>query len=100
MAPTASASTLVIEDAVINRRLRRPADLARFAFTVFAIVIVGLLAFLAQSTTTGIDQDIAQGANRLPSAIILITNLVSGFGALIFPAAQQLIQLVVECVYE
>ena len=90
VAPTASASTLVIEDAVINRRLRRPADLARFAFTVFAIVIVGLLAFLAQSTTTGIDQDIAQGANRLPSAIILITNLVSGFGALIFPAAAAL----------
>jgi len=90
VAPTASASTLVIEDAVINRRLRRPADLARFAFTVFAIVIVGLLAFLAQSTTTGIDQDIAQGANRLPAPIILITNLVSGFGALIFPAAAAL----------
>ena len=90
VAPTASASTLVIEDAVIDRRLRRPADLARFAFTVIAIVIVGLLAFLAQSTTTGIDQDIAQGATRLPAPIILITNLVSGFGALIFPAAAAL----------
>jgi hypothetical protein len=90
VAPTASTSTLVIEDAVLDRRLRRPADLARFAFTVFTIVIVGLLAFLAQSTTTGIDQDIAQGANRLPAPIILITNLVSGFGALVFPAAASL----------
>ena len=88
MAPT--ASTLVIEDAVIDRRLRRPADLVRFAFTVFAIVIVGLLAYVAQRTTTGIDQDIVQGANRLPAPVILITNLVSGFGALIFPVAAAL----------
>jgi len=88
VAPT--ASTLVIEDAVIDRRLRRPADLVRFAFTVFAIVIVGLLAYVAQRTTTGIDQDIVQGANRLPAPVILITNLVSGFGALIFPVAAAL----------
>jgi len=88
MAP--ATSTLVIEDAVINRRLRRPADLARFAFTIFAIVIVALLAYVAQSTTTGIDHDISQGANRIPAPIILITNLVSGFGALIFPAVAAL----------
>jgi len=90
VAPATPTSTLVIEDAVINRRLRRPADLARFAFTIFAIVAVALLAYVAQSTTTGIDQDISQGANRLPAPIILITNLVSGFGALIFPAAAAL----------
>jgi uncharacterized protein (TIRG00374 family) len=64
--------------------------LARFAFTIFAIVIVALLAYVAQSTTTGIDHDISQGANRIPAPIILITNLVSGFGALIFPAAAAL----------
>lgn len=90
MAPTPSAPTLVIEDAVIDRRLRRPGDLVRFAFTIFAIVIVGLLAYVAQSTTTGIDQDISQGATRLPAPIILITNLFSGFGALIFPVATAL----------
>ena len=89
-APGPSGQTLVIEDAVIDRRLRRPGDLVRFAFTIFAIVIVGLLAYVAQSTTTGIDQDISQGASGLPAPIILITNLVSGFGALIFPAAAAL----------
>jgi len=90
VAPTPTTQTLVIEDAVIDRRLRRPADLVRFAFTVFAIASVGLLAYVAQSTTTGIDQDISQGANGLPGPVILITNLVSGFGALIFPAAVSL----------
>jgi uncharacterized membrane protein YbhN (UPF0104 family) len=81
---------LVIEDAVIDRRLRRPADIVRFAITILAIAGVGLLAYVAQSTTTGIDQDISQGASGLPSPIILITNLVSGFGALIFPAVAAL----------
>jgi len=90
VAPTPSAPTLVIEDAVIDRRLRRPGDLVRFAFTIFAIVVVGLLAYVAQSTTTGIDQDISQGATRLPAPIILITNLFSGFGALVFPVAAAL----------
>jgi len=86
VAPTAFTSTLVIEDAVLDRRLRRPSDLARFAFTLITIAAVGLLAYVAQSTTTGIDQDIVQGATRLPSPLILITNLISGFGALVFPA--------------
>ncbi len=86
MTPSTPVPTLVIEDAVIDRRLRRPADLVRFAITIFAIVSVGLLAYVAQSTTTGIDQDITEGASGLPAPIILITNLVSGFGALVFPA--------------
>ena len=86
MKPTAATSTLVIEDTVLDRRLRRPADLARFAFTLIALAGVAFLAYVAQSTTTGIEQDIYQGASRLPAAIILITNSISGLGTLIFPA--------------
>ena len=85
MKPTAATSTLVIEDTVLDRRLRRPADLARFAFTLIAVASVALLAYVAQSTTTGIEQDIYQGTSRLPAALILITNLISGLGTLIFP---------------
>ena len=70
MKPTAATSTLVIEDTVLDRRLRRPGDLARFAFTLIAIAAVALLAYVAQSTTTGIEKDIYQGARRLPAAII------------------------------
>ena len=90
----AAPSTLVIEDTVLDRRLRRPADLARFAFTLIALAAVALLAYVAQSTTTGIEQDIYQGASRLPAAIILITNLISGLGTLIFPAVVALDLLV------
>ena len=82
---TAHSSTLVIEDAVLKRRLRRPADLARFASAALGIVAVSLLAYVAQSTTSGLDQDITQGANRLPSVLLVAASLVSGFGALTLP---------------
>lgn len=77
---------LVLEDTVIERRVRRPADLARFALAVAIIVSAGFLAYFAQRTTSGIDQDITRGANRLPDALVFAANLVSGFGALILPA--------------
>lgn len=86
MEQPAFASTLVIEDAVLERRLRRPADLARFAAVGAAIAGVTLLAYVAQSTTSGIDHDITQGANRLPAFVLLVASLVSGIGALLLPA--------------
>ena len=85
MTQAAFGSTLVIEDAVLDRRLRRPGDLARFASALLIIAATTLLAYIAQSTTSGIEQDITQGANKLPSILILVTNLVSGFGVLVFP---------------
>jgi len=77
------ATPLVTADP--DKRLRRPGDLARGALALVIIAIVGLLAYVAQSTTSGIDQDITAGASRLPTFLILIANLVSGFGALVFP---------------
>ena len=85
MEQPALSSTLVIEDAVLERRLRRPADLARFAAVVATLAGVTLLAYVAQSTTSGISQDITQGAHRLPGALLLASSLVSGTGALLLP---------------
>lgn len=75
----------MIEDAVLERRLRRPGDLARLVGALLGIVVVGFLAYIAQSTTTGIDQDIVQGANRLPSILHIAASFVSGFGSLTLP---------------
>ena len=79
------SSTLVIEDAVLDRRLRRPGDLARFFVAILSIFAAGLLSYLAQGTASGIGQDISQGANRLPGVILLIAGFISGLGALLFP---------------
>ena len=70
----------MIEDAVLERRLRRPGDLARFAVAIVSILVAGILSYLAQETATGIGQDISSGANRLPNIILLLASFVSGFG--------------------
>ncbi len=80
------SSTLVIEDAVLDRRLRRPGDLARFALALALVTVTGLLSYLAQETTTGLGQDISQGANRLPGFLLILASFVSGLGVLVFPA--------------
>jgi uncharacterized membrane protein YbhN (UPF0104 family) len=87
-APTPLAEqTLVIEDGVIPRRLRRPLDLARF---VLSLVIAGgivLVAYFATETAAGIDTDLTTGAALLPSLIVLALNVVGGIGTLGLPIA-------------
>lgn len=80
-------SPLVFEDEILDPRLRRPSDLGRAALALLSILAVGLLAYVAHGTTSGIDQDIASGANRLPTAIIFVANLVSGLSVIVFPSA-------------
>ncbi len=76
---------MVIEDAVLDRRLRRPGDLARFVAAILSIFAAGLLSYLAQGTASGIGQDISQGATRLPGVILVVAGFISGLGALLFP---------------
>ena len=82
-----ASATLVIDDAVDERRLRRPADLARLSVVVAATAAIILVAYVAQSTTSGLDQDISQGANRLPAAVLVAATILSGLGSLVLPAA-------------
>ena len=85
--PEASGSTLVIEDGVIPRRLRRPLDLARF---VLAVVVVGatvLVAYFATGTTAGLEEDLTGGAALLPSLAILVLNVIGGIGVVLLPVA-------------
>lgn len=79
--------TLVIEDGVIPRRLRRPLDLARF---VLAIVITGtivLTAYVATETAAGLNSDLDTGAALLPSLLVLALNVIGGIGTLGLPIA-------------
>jgi len=77
---------IVIEETVLKQRIRRPSDLVRAGVALISIVGVGLLAYVAHRTTSGIDQDISNGANRLPAAITLAANVVSGLSVIIFPS--------------
>jgi hypothetical protein len=51
--PPPAQSTVVIEDGVIPRRLRRPLDLARFLVALAATAATVLIAYFATSTTEG-----------------------------------------------
>lgn len=77
--------TLVIEDGVITRRVRRPVDLFRFVAANGAIAGVLAVATIALSTFSGIDQDVASSAAKLPAVIALALSTISGFGQFVLP---------------
>ena len=79
--------TLVIEDGVIPRRLRRPLDLARFLLAFVITVAIVLVAYFATETAAGIDNDISTGALLLPSLLVLVLNVIGGIGTLGLPIA-------------
>ncbi len=93
-APGDDPGTLVIEDGVVPRRLRRPLDLARFLTALVAIAAVGLLAYFATSTSAGIDQDITSSARLLPDPLRWAINVIGGVGLLGLPFAVAIDMLV------
>lgn len=85
--PASGAGTVVIEDGVIPRRLRRPLDLARFVLAAALIAVTVLVAYFATATTSGIESDIEEGVSQLPDLIVLLLNIVGGIGILGLPVA-------------
>ena len=79
--------TIVIEDGVIPRRLRRPLDLARFALALALAVAVVALGWFATGTTSGLEADLAGGARLLPDLVVLVLNVIGGIGTLLLPIA-------------
>ena len=83
--PPTDSTTVVIEDGVVSRRLRRPLDLARFVLAVAIAAGVVLLAYFATSTTSGIEEDVTTGASQLPQVLVLVINVIGGIGSLGLP---------------
>ena len=79
--------TVVIEDGVIPRRVRRPVDLVRLS-----IALVGIAAFVAvpyflTATSTGIEQDVSTVSSKLPGFLVFGLNIVGALGLLALPVA-------------
>ncbi len=81
------ADSIVIEDGVVRRRIRRPLDLARFVVAILVSAGIVLLAYFATSTTAGLDSDIVTGASLLPDVVTAALNIVGGIGTLGLPVA-------------
>lgn len=85
MAVQTDGSTLVIEDGVVTKRVRRPSDLLRFALV--SAVAAGTLIFasILESTVSGLDSDLAKSATQLPAWVALPIGALSGLGLLLLP---------------
>ena len=79
--------TLVIEDGVIPRRVRRPVDLLRFAIAVLAAAGIVTVSYFLAGTSAGIDEDLAHASTNLPSLLLWALNLIAGLGILALPLA-------------
>lgn len=76
---------MVIEDGIVTRRVRRPADLLRFAVAVLvSLALLGFGSILA-STIAGLDNDLAKSATYLPSWLALPIGLLSSIGLILLP---------------
>ncbi|MFJ8471753.1 flippase-like domain-containing protein [Kitasatospora sp. NPDC094011] len=85
--PLEDAPHLDVDEPLLAARAHRPSDLIRFLAGVFGIVAVFVLAGIATSTTTGIEQDIATNAPHFSAVLSTITGLVSSVAVLAVPLA-------------
>ncbi|MFJ2864697.1 flippase-like domain-containing protein [Kitasatospora sp. NPDC087314] len=78
---------LDVDEPLLAARAHRPSDLIRFLAGVCGIVAVFVLAGIATSTTTGIEQDIATNAPHFSAVLSTITGLLSSVAVLAVPLA-------------
>lgn len=81
------APHLDVDEPLLAARAHRPSDLIRFLAGVLGIVAVFVLAGIATSTTTGIEQDIASNAPHFSAVFSTLTGLVSSVAVLAVPLA-------------
>ncbi|MGW3229881.1 flippase-like domain-containing protein [Kitasatospora sp. NPDC001095] len=81
------APHLDVDEPLLAARAHRPSDLIRFLAGVLGIVAVFVLAGIATSTTTGIEQDIASNAPHFSAVFSTITGLLSSVAVLAVPLA-------------
>ncbi|MFJ9911398.1 lysylphosphatidylglycerol synthase domain-containing protein [Actinacidiphila glaucinigra] len=75
------------DEPLLPARVHRPVDLVRFLFGLLGIAIVLMIAGFAHATTSGVEQDIAEGATHAPEPLITIAGLLATVAVLIVPVA-------------
>lgn len=98
-----SQTTLVIEDGVIPRRVRRPVDLLRLVTALLAIVGIMAAATILLRTVSGIDADVADSASKLPAVTAILLSTIAGLGQIVLPftvATDMLIKRRVRLLFE
>lgn len=82
---TNDSGTIVIEEGVFSKRVRRPIDVLRFTLALVGTFGVITLSTILLNTFSAIDQDVADSASRLPGIIALGLGIVTGIGQFVLP---------------
>ncbi|MCH9718621.1 MAG: lysylphosphatidylglycerol synthase domain-containing protein [Actinomycetia bacterium] len=80
-------NTLVIEDGVISKRLRRPMDLVRLVAAVAASIAVAALAYFATNATSSLGEEVSAASRSLPEILVGLLRLIGNLGLLALPVA-------------
>ncbi len=75
------------DEPLLPARVHRPVDLMRFLFGLLGIAVVLMIAGFAHATTSGVEQDIAEGATHAPEPLITVAGLLATVAVLIVPVA-------------
>lgn len=75
------------DEPLLAARVHRPVDLMRFLFGMLAIAVVLAIAGFAHATTSGVEQDIAEGAAAAPEPLITFAGFTASVAVLIVPVA-------------
>ncbi len=82
-APT--GRTVVIEDGVIPRRVRRPFDLVRMLTALALIALIVVVTYFLSATTSGVQVDVSKAGGQLPTLVRVLLTGVATFGVLVLP---------------
>lgn len=82
-----SVGTVVIEDGVIPRRVRRPFDLVRMLSALLLITVIVTLTLFLTATSTGVQDDFSKAGAQLPGIVRWVVALIAGFGVIVLPIA-------------
>ncbi|MFE2425157.1 flippase-like domain-containing protein [Streptomyces sp. NPDC059373] len=75
------------DEPLLAARVHRPVDLMRFLLGMLGIAVVLGIAGFAHATTSGVEQDIADGATHAPQALIAFAGFTASIAVLIVPVA-------------
>jgi len=82
---TTDARGVVVVEPPLQRRARRPADLARLVLSLLLLAVPLVLGSVAAGTSTGLEQDIFRSTSGLPKLALLLATYAAGIGVLALP---------------
>ena len=88
-----ASSALVVEDH-LARRIRRPGDLLRCAAACLGIAVLVAAGLLAKATTTGVETDVVNASRRLPPEIVSTLRVLAILVLVLLPVALAIRQVV------